>query len=178
MRCVIYHSQPPCSHLRKAVGWEDATQKHERRNDTSKRPRADVRTILRFVQQRVTHFCAQSDEDGIADSDTDQDDSIEIIVPARGKIGLKDQHLRVRRVATIANQNIMADVLLVDAFPDGLGKTTDFARYALIKAAEEKEYGKMVRRLKTDKTYWTKLGSIVSTSERSYHSVMPADVLQ
>ena len=99
------------------------------------------------------------------DEDDGHDSGIELVLtPGSSRLSLRAQHTRVKRVASRAIDELLADVCLVNAFPDGPEKSSDFGKRALIKSAKACGYTTIVQRLQKDKRYCLKLSSIVSTS--------------
>ncbi|KAI0702192.1 hypothetical protein C8Q76DRAFT_697914 [Earliella scabrosa] len=106
------------------------------------------------------------DEDDLSevssDEDNDGNDSgIDLVLtPGSSKLSLRAQHGRVKRVASRAIDELLTDVCLINAFPDGPEKSSDFAKCALIKSAKAYGYTNIVNRLKKDKHYCLKLTTI------------------
>ncbi|KAI0648458.1 hypothetical protein C8Q79DRAFT_906184, partial [Trametes meyenii] len=93
------------------------------------------------------------------DSDNGDTDSIELVEPGP-KLGLGAQRPRVKAVAQKAITEVIADVCLKNAFPEGPEKHNGFTCPTLVRVATELGYNDIVRRLKTDKKYAHYLGSI------------------
>ncbi|KAI0631296.1 hypothetical protein C8Q77DRAFT_1061858, partial [Trametes polyzona] len=104
----------------------------------------------------------EGDEDeSSSGSETDSDDSgIELVLPRHGKLKLRDQHRRVRRVIQRAINNVQAELVLKNAFPDGLQKHVSLVRRSLLKAATDLGYAEIVKRLKKQDQYAAELSRI------------------
>ncbi|KAL1937052.1 hypothetical protein VTO73DRAFT_15570 [Trametes versicolor] len=92
--------------------------------------------------------------DNVSSTDSDSVDSgIEIVYPRRGKLKLKEQHRRVRRVIHHGINTMLADVALKNAFPDGPEKQGEIVKRALLSAASHFAYDDISRRLRKEEDY-------------------------
>ncbi|EIW53614.1 uncharacterized protein TRAVEDRAFT_23899 [Trametes versicolor FP-101664 SS1] len=95
-----------------------------------------------------------SDVDDVSSTDSDSVDSgIEIVYPQRGKLKLKEQHRRVRRIIQHGINTMLADVLLKNAFPDGPERQGQIVKRALLSAASHFAYDDISRRLRKQEDY-------------------------
>ncbi|KAI0703143.1 hypothetical protein C8Q76DRAFT_801989 [Earliella scabrosa] len=97
-----------------------------------------------------------------ADGEDNGDDSIDLVYPAKGgKLSLRAQHPRVRRVTRAAIRRCLTDICIKNAFPDGMDKYNEIARRALVKSAEDPELddAELARKLKKDDEYGLTLAS-------------------
>ncbi|KAH9850540.1 hypothetical protein C2E23DRAFT_887417 [Lenzites betulinus] len=99
---------------------------------------------------------------GGAQSDSDSnvaDLGIKLVDPGP-KLALTNQCPCVKAVAHQAIEDVLIDVCLKNAFPEGPNKHNQFTRPTLIRVAKELKCSDIVQRLKTDQTYSRYLGSI------------------
>ncbi len=111
-----------------------------------------------------------SDESELgSDSDDSDSDGIELVLRKHGgRLKLKKQRPRVRRVAKQAIEDMLINVCTVNAYPDGPDKTNEFAQSSLRRSAKALGDTDIARRLKHDDKYWKKLATIVSSNYRLY----------
>ncbi|OJT01640.1 hypothetical protein TRAPUB_7898 [Trametes pubescens] len=95
-----------------------------------------------------------SDVDSASATNSDSADSgIEVVYPRRGKLKLRDQHRRVRRVIQQATNTVLADVALKNAFPDGPQRQGQIVYRALLGAASRFAYNDISKRLRKQDDY-------------------------
>ncbi|KAI0639899.1 hypothetical protein C8Q77DRAFT_1214291 [Trametes polyzona] len=98
-----------------------------------------------------------------ANTDSGSEDSgIELVLPQKGKLKLKEQHGRVRRVLNRSIDLVLADICLHNAFPETAQDHVKVAYRALIKAADELDDKDIVRRLKKRDNYALELTKVPS----------------
>ena len=120
-------------------------------------------TVLTLFQELKPKLSESEDES--SDGEDNGDDSIDLVYPAKGgKLSLRAQHPRVRRVTREAIRRCLTDICIKNAFPDGMDKYNEIARRALVKSAENLEDTELARKLKNDDEYGLTLASIVSIS--------------
>ncbi|KAI0826681.1 hypothetical protein BC628DRAFT_1320049 [Trametes gibbosa] len=95
-----------------------------------------------------------SDVDSASATNSDFADSgIDIVYPRRGKLKLRDQHRRVRRVIQHATNTVLADVALKNAFPDGPQRQGQIVYRALLSTASQFAYDDISKRLRKQDNY-------------------------
>lgn len=92
-----------------------------------------------------------------------EDDSIDLVYPSQGgKLGLLEQHRRVRRATRGAMTRVTTDLCIKNAFPaEGLAKHNDLSRRAIVKEAEELGDRQLARKVKKDDEYGMELAALV-----------------
>ncbi|KAL1941439.1 hypothetical protein VTO73DRAFT_7256 [Trametes versicolor] len=90
---------------------------------------------------------------------SDDESGIELVDPGP-KLALGPQHRCVKIVAKRAINDVLIDVCLKNAFPEGPDKHNQFTHPTLIRVARDLEMHDIARRLKNDLTYSRYLGSI------------------
>ncbi|OJT06024.1 hypothetical protein TRAPUB_1711 [Trametes pubescens] len=128
---------------------DDASSETRKSKTKSKTMSASSKAAL----SKTALSAAGSDEDSAVDdassSESESEDSgIEIVLPAKGKLKLKEQHRRVRRVLKRGIHTMLVNVGLKNAFPDGPQKPGEVIYRALLKAAAEFGYDDLIKRLK------------------------------
>lgn len=105
-----------------------------------------------------------SDSDSTSDGQSDSNsDNIDLVIPrGGGRPKLKKQPRRVRLVAKLAIDDILANVCLTNAYPDGPEMVSDFGRGALIRSARSLNDKAIVQRLKQSDAYWKPFATFVS----------------
>ncbi|KAI0819803.1 hypothetical protein BC628DRAFT_1525366 [Trametes gibbosa] len=94
-------------------------------------------------------------------SDT-EDSGVEVVLPQSGKLKIRDQHRRVRRVIQRSIYTMLVDIALKNAFPDGPQKQGQIISRALSSAATRFGYGDILKRLKKQDAYAAELAKIPS----------------
>ena len=104
----------------------------------------------------------QSDESE-GDTGSDEDDSIDLVFSLKtGRPDLLKQHRRVRHVAKAAIDQVLGQICLKNAFPEGPDKFDTFIRRILVQTAEKAGDKELVKKLKSDIDYAHSLAHIVS----------------
>lgn len=137
-------------------------------------------------RQHRSHDSDSSASDSGADGDTtdseDSDDDCTDLVLRKhgGRLKLKKQRPRVRRIAKQAIEDVLINVCTVNAYPDGPDKTNDFAQTSLLRSAKALGDKEVARRVKHEEKYWKKLATIVSDHGLCCHSslITPTQPLQ
>ncbi|RDX39857.1 hypothetical protein OH76DRAFT_1367103, partial [Lentinus brumalis] len=102
-----------------------------------------------------------SDSDHASDSDDSDDDGIDLVLRKHGgRLKLKKQRPRVKRVTKQAIEDMMLNVCITNAYPDSPDKTNDFAQKSLIRSAKSVGDTDIAGRLKRDEKYWKRLATI------------------
>ncbi|KAI0635790.1 hypothetical protein C8Q77DRAFT_1207724 [Trametes polyzona] len=100
-----------------------------------------------------------SDDTPNAPDHPNDNDSIELVEPGP-RLSLGIQRPRVRTVAKRAIDDVLLNVCLKNAFPEGPDKHNQFTRPTLIRIATELGFKDIARRLNSDVVYSRHLGSI------------------
>ena len=75
------------------------------------------------------------------------EDNITPVIRKEGRIRLTDQPGRIQRVCTAAIKELLTNICVKNAFPDGPEKSSDFAKSALITAAKSLKYDDIRKKL-------------------------------
>ncbi len=78
------------------------------------------------------------------------------------RLALKKQYPRVHAVLIGGINDILTNVCLTNAYPDGPEMSNEFGRGALLRAAKDLNDRDILTRLKTNEKYWRPLSNIVS----------------
>ncbi|RDX51306.1 hypothetical protein OH76DRAFT_1481588 [Lentinus brumalis] len=145
------------------ISWANASEDDRNRTHAPKRPRKHRSDLKR---QHRSHDSDSSASDSGADGDTtdseDSDDDCTDLVLRKhgGRLKLKKQRPRVRRIAKQAIEDVLINVCTVNAYPDGPDKTNDFAQTSLLRSAKALGDKEVARRVKHEEKYWKKLATI------------------
>ncbi|KAI0631685.1 hypothetical protein C8Q77DRAFT_1074678 [Trametes polyzona] len=93
-------------------------------------------------------------------SSSSDDSGVDLILPREGRLRLKEQHRRVRRVIQHGIEFTLAEVCLQNAFPDSSQDHLKMVYRAILKAADELDDQDIVRRLKKKDNYAAELCKI------------------
>ncbi|KAI0633955.1 hypothetical protein C8Q77DRAFT_1072694 [Trametes polyzona] len=117
---------------------------------------------------------SEEDSSGLSsENNSDSDDSgIELVLPRRGKLKLRDQHRRVRRVLSRSILNVQVQLATKDAFPDGAQKHGKMVYRALLQAAADLGYEDIVKRLRKQDAYADELVKIPSQRIPTYRGAV------
>ncbi|RPD75018.1 hypothetical protein L226DRAFT_522805 [Lentinus tigrinus ALCF2SS1-7] len=147
------HAKRKGTKFNENVEWADGSNADE---NTDTRAKTTKRSRVRKAHEDSAMSSVDSDSDG-------DGSSIDIVPPLKGHLKLTDQHHHVKRLVQAAIHKVLIIVCTQNAFPEGTGKSINYARRALITAAKSFNDKDMVRRLKSDdKVYWQKLASMVT----------------
>ncbi|KAI0634263.1 hypothetical protein C8Q77DRAFT_1072902 [Trametes polyzona] len=159
----------------RVISREDETPKFVH-HSSSRDPRA-IRSRRKSHGWSISSEPSDSDDseeqsdDSVESSDSDshsEDSGIEIVPPRRGKLKLRDQHRRVRRVLSRGILNVQVELAMKNAFPDGAQTHGKMVYRALIKAAADLGYEDIIKRLRKKDAYTDELAKVPSQRIPTY----------